>query len=664
MNVPGSDDAWAAQAPASRRRHRGLTLFTSLLFVFALVLGQASFAATAEEIGTEPAATETDAPDESVASEEAAPTDEPAPAEEPESDETSDSTTEETTVEGSSDEATVEETVASHVPEETSVTGSNEGSTDLRGAGSGEAAIQTGTPGSPSGNGVQPIFVDGNPGCLNVMDADDFLFEHTQDPPADATINLTFDDLSGTLTISVNEDAQTVDFSFSGDFAAAGVLVKGGSNANFYDYRPNGTTADSGLHAPINPMNGKFFGLSHLTFCIVENEQDVAPGIDVEKECVGTVEAGEDIEFTITVTNTGNEDLEAVVVSDALFGGNINDEFDLDLSAGLAVGATATATLTYSPGADESSVDNTVSASATGVTSGEDTSDSDSCTTEITPPQEGPAIQILKEGPALVHRGETITYQFEVTNTGDVELFDVELTDPRCDPGTIVEGVDVDASLAVDEVWHFTCTHLVTETDPNPIPNTATVRGDTVAGEGGEEVTDQDDHVVVVITPAISIDKTVSDNSVTPGTTVTFTYVVMNTGDTTLFDISVDDDVLGHIGDIAMLEAGASETLTATFTVESSPVTNVGTASGQDVLGETVTDTDDAFVDVVLAGGGESPSPGVGQMPPATGGATGGTAFTGSDTWIWALIAAALALIGLIVLAATRKGRGTHGSIT
>ena len=70
--------------------------------------------------------------------------------------------------------------------------------------------------------------------------------------------------------------------------------------------------------------------------------------------------------------------------------------------------------------------------------------------------------------------------------------------------GTIQPGSDVDESLAVDEVWHFTCTHVVTDADPNPIPNTATVRGDTQEGEGGEEVTDTDNHVVVVISPTIS----------------------------------------------------------------------------------------------------------------------------------------------------------------
>ena len=759
---------------AASRRHRshGRPLaLVSLFFVFLVGLGQITTIAAAEELGTEPAVTETS---EGAATESPAADDPDATEDDPA--EPTESAQPSTAPEATEEEATDSEgTTGGEALEGTgTATSSASGSRDVRSATSGgsagtfgDAQVQVDTPGPPSGDGIQPLLVSGNPACADVMADADFLFEHRQDPVQDATIQLTFEDLTGTLTVNVNEAAQTFSFAFSGDFVAAGVVVKGGSNANFYDYRPGGTSADTALHAPINPMNGKFYGLSHISFCITEattqaapaidvekecvgtvaagedieftitvtnsgnedleavvvsdalfggnindefdldlsagltvgatatatltytpgpnessvdntvtasatgvtSQEDVsdsdsctteigaAPAIDVEKECVGTVAAGEDIEFTITVTNSGNEDLEAVVVSDALFGGNINDEFDLDLSAGLTVGATATATLTYTPGPNESSVDNTVTASATGVTSQEDVSDSDSCTTEIIPPQEGPAIQIVKGGPALVHRDDTITYQFEVTNTGDVELFDVELTDPRCDPGTIVEDADVDASLAVDEVWHFTCTHVVTDTDPNPIPNTATVRGDTEAGEGGEEVTDQDDHVVVVITPDISIDKTVSESGVTAGTTVTYTYVVTNTGDTTLFDVSVDDDVMGHIGDIPILEAGASATLTAEFTVGTSPITNVGTASGEDVLGETVTDTDDAFVDVVLGGGGQSPPPpGVGQGPPQVGGTGGGTPFTGSDTWIWALIAAALALVGVVVLAATRKG--------
>ena len=83
-----------------------------------------------------------------------------------------------------------------------------------------------------------------------------------------------------------------------------------------------------------------------------------------------------------------------------------------------------------------------------------------------------------------------------------------------------------------------------------------------------------------VIHPAIEIVKTVDEETVPIGTTVTFTYVVTNTGDTTLYDISVDDDILGHIGDIAVLEPGQSVTLTKDFVVGDEPVTNVATADG------------------------------------------------------------------------------------
>ena len=86
------------------------------------------------------------------------------------------------------------------------------------------------------------------------------------------------------------------------------------------------------------------------------------------------------------------------------------------------------------------------------------------------------------------------------------------------------------------------------------------------------------------------------EETVPIGTTVTFTYVVTNTGDTTLYDISVDDDILGHIGDIAVLEPGQSVTLTKDFVVGDEPVTNVGTAEGEDILGRSVSAIDDATV--------------------------------------------------------------------
>jgi uncharacterized repeat protein (TIGR01451 family) len=367
-------------------------------------------------------------------------------------------------------------------------------------------------------------------------------------------------------------------------------------------------------------------------------ETDVthAPALEVTKECPQTVPFGEDITYTITVTNVGNEALEGVTVIDTLLG-DITDQFDVDFSGSFGVGEVATATVTYSPGADVDPVNNTVDVSGVGADSGTTATATASCSTDVL----HPAIQIIKDGPPLVHVGDTITYTFEVTNTGELELFDVVLSDPICDPGTILPGADVDSSLAVGEVWHYSCTHLVTDTDSDPLPNTATISGDTTEGEGGEPVSDTDDHVVDIIHPGISIVKTVDEEIVPIGTTVTFTYVITNTGDTTLYNVSVDDDILGHVGDIAVLEAGASVTLTKDFVVGDEIVTNVGTASGEDVLGRSVSANDDATVAPIA---GENPP------PPST-------PFTGSDAGRLGIITMVLFGIGVTVVASTRRRR-------
>jgi hypothetical protein len=147
-----------------------------------------------------------------------------------------------------------------------------------------------------------------------------------------------------------------------------------------------------------------------------------------------------------------------------------------------------------------------------------------------------------------------------------------------------------------------------------------------------------------VSNPGISILKTVDQEIVPIGTTVTFTYLVTNTGDVTLYDISVDDDILGHIGDIAQLDPGQHATLTKDFVVGDEVVINVGTATGHDILGRVVSASDDATVAPIA---GENPPP---NNPPTT-------PFTGSDAGRLGLITAVLFGIGVTVVASTRRRR-------
>ena len=116
-----------------------------------------------------------------------------------------------------------------------------------------------------------------------------------------------------------------------------------------------------------------------------------------------------------------------------------------------------------------------------------------------------PAIQVKKIADrATAQVGDTIGYRFDVTNPGDTGLT-VTLSDARCDAGTLkgpqkLAG-DTDDLLEPDEQWRYTCTHKVTASDPDPLPNTVHVTGkDKIGGPSGT-VEDEDSAVVDLIQP-------------------------------------------------------------------------------------------------------------------------------------------------------------------
>lgn len=119
---------------------------------------------------------------------------------------------------------------------------------------------------------VAPIFVSGNPTCSSLIPDS---CELKVEPVADGTYMLVddgsaaCDGLGGQILVDVT--GSTFDWEVvSGNIVIEGVVAKGGPNANFYDYRPDGDFADDGLHAPINPSNGNPYGLSHISFCAAE----------------------------------------------------------------------------------------------------------------------------------------------------------------------------------------------------------------------------------------------------------------------------------------------------------------------------------------------------------------------------------------------------------
>jgi hypothetical protein len=69
----------------------------------------------------------------------------------------------------------------------------------------------------------------------------------------------------GENTITIGENDGTY-FDWAARSAVGAVIVKGGNTANVYRYDPQ-ASADTGLHAPLNPNSGNFYEVSHVSFC-------------------------------------------------------------------------------------------------------------------------------------------------------------------------------------------------------------------------------------------------------------------------------------------------------------------------------------------------------------------------------------------------------------
>jgi hypothetical protein len=366
------------------------------------------------------------------------------------------------------------------------------------------------------------------------------------------------------------------------------------------------------------------------------------PAISVTKDCPASVPFGDLIQYDITVSNEGNEALVGVTVDDSLLG-DITSEFDFDFADPFPVGGIATATILFDPG-NTDPVLNTVTVEATGDISEVAVSDEASCETDIT---HVPGISVVKDCPVSAAFGADVTFTITITNTGNEPLTDVAVNDDLLG-GDITAAFNLPDPLPVGTTAYSAEFSYTPGADEDPVENSVDVSA--VGTDSEVTATAADACETDVSNPAIQIVKTVSEEIVPVGTTVTYTYVVTNIGDVTLYDVAVTDDIMGLIGTIPVLEVGPefAVTLTKDFQVGNEPVLNVGTARGHDILGRFVSDDDDAFVSPILGTNPPNP-PNPPNNPP--------TPFTGSDAGRLGIITILLFGIGVTVVASTRRRR-------
>jgi len=303
--------------------------------------------------------------------------------------------------------------------------------------------------------------------------------------------------------------------------------------------------------------------------------------------------AGETLDFSFLVTNTGNVTLTDITVNDELAGTTTPSCPSTTLTPGDSVTCTATYVTTQA-NVDAGSVSNT--ATVTGdPPSGPPTTSPPSTVT--VPAVQEPAVTILKSADIETFSAANtpVTYSYKVTNTGNVTLTAVKVTDPMvglssvsCPSGSLAVGANE------------TCTASYTTTqadvDAGSIVNTGTV---TAKSPTGADVTDSSTLTIPASqTPSLSVVKTARQaNFDAPGVTLDFSFLATNTGNVTFTGIVVNDDLAGTSTPSCpdtTLAPGASETCTATYVttqadVDAGSITNSATVTGDPPSGPPVT---------------------------------------------------------------------------
>jgi uncharacterized repeat protein (TIGR01451 family) len=227
----------------------------------------------------------------------------------------------------------------------------------------------------------------------------------------------------------------------------------------------------------------------------------------------------------------------------------------------------------------------------------------------------------------LVRPNTIVTYVYEVSNTGDVDLQLLDGLDDVCSGFTYIGG-DADGNGLVNggpdrETWEYRCTAEVGGLDDSPVINNV---GVAASGPLGNVYATTDQATVRIFDPAIDVVKTVSDDFVPVGTDVTYTFEVTNTGEYAVAlgspaDVELDPVLLidvsrpanpacnsptyvsGDVAPVGVLTVDPPETwvYTCTGTIDETTV-DIAAVRGTDIRDGFVYDADAASVTPYEAG--------------------------------------------------------------
>jgi gliding motility-associated-like protein/uncharacterized repeat protein (TIGR01451 family) len=245
----------------------------------------------------------------------------------------------------------------------------------------------------------------------------------------------------------------------------------------------------------------------------------------------------------------------------------------------LAVNSTVTLTTTYTVtqiDLDTGTITNTVT--ATSVFESTIVNDSDD---DVLIGKQYPGLNILKVARPILFKslGEIITYDLSITNTGNVTLTNILVTDPLTGLSQTISSIGASSTFTITTTYAVTSLNL----DEGVVTNVATA----MSTFSSTLLTDSDDEVVFGLKmPALSIVKTARKNTFNKsGETIFYDIVVANTGNVTLYNVLVSDPLTGLSSTIPVIPIGASQIISTTYSIKQADilnksVTNTATASG------------------------------------------------------------------------------------
>ena len=228
-----------------------------------------------------------------------------------------------------------------------------------------------------------------------------------------------------------------------------------------------------------------------------------------------------------------------------------------------------------------------------------------------------PSIEVIKKGSfndangdGFAQKGETITYNFSVVNTGTMQLTNVVVTDPMV---TVTGGPIAVMNIGTKDDTTFNATYVITQADVDAgfINNQALVTATPIVGTPITDLSDSNDPALpgkndptvtkLSQNPGLKLLKhgtfedTNHNGSVNEGDRITYVFKVMNTGNVTMKDIVVSDPMVTVVGGPISLEPLAFDetTFTASYVltqadIDLGAVYNLALVTGNDPQGVSI----------------------------------------------------------------------------